>query len=114
MSGLGKNPDGKGILERKVEKTVFTLDVLLHTPGILSPREIADDIASQFLSLVVDEAALTFFAKNLTVAAAARLQTYWAWSQQRGGEIGDAGPDWRSQKRRGAILVGLGTQRSQI
>ena len=63
------------------------------------------------LPLVVVDDAIDFFVEVFSLNAAARLQTFWAWSQQKGGGIGDLGPEWRSQRRRGAVLVKLGSQR---
>ena len=49
--------------------------------------------------------------RDFPVKAAASLQTYWAWLQQKSEGIGDLGPEWKSQRRRGAILADLGSQR---
>ena len=48
----------EGILRKKLKNLVFALEVLLCTPGILTPAEIAEDIREQFLLLVVDEEAI--------------------------------------------------------
>ena len=44
-----------------IKGSIFAMDVVKQTQGLLSPDDIADDIILQFSPLIVDEVAVEFF-----------------------------------------------------
>ena len=98
--------DENTTVAERVRGSVFSMDTLDRMQGMLTPEEIAEDIAEQFAPRMMDKDALNYFKKNSQKRDALRLQTYWAWPEQKRTSRMDDGPDWRSQRQRAAILPG--------
>ena len=91
--------DENTTMAERVRGSVFSMDTLERMQGMMTPEEIAEDIVEQFAPRMMNKDALNYFKKNFQKKDALRLQTCWAWSEQKWTSRMDDGPDWRSQRQ---------------
>ena len=96
-------------LRRRVHGTVFQPDAFRSFPGLITARDLVEDI---FLQLDCQNLPLASkVAKTILHPALYQLQLYWVDTQLRGLPGFSQGPQWRSQMRRGRTLATQSRQR---
>ena len=96
-------------LRRRVHGTVFQPDAFHSFPGLITARDLVEDI---FLQLDCQNFPLASkVAKTILHTALYQLQLYWVDTQLRGLPGFSQGPQWRSQMRRGRTLATQSRQR---
>ena len=96
-------------LRRREHGTVFQPDAFHSFPGLITARDLVEDI---FLQLDCQNFSLASkVAKTILHTALYQLQLYWVDTQQRGLPGFSQGPQWRSQMRRGRTLATQSRQR---
>ena len=90
-------------LRRRVHGTVFQPEAFHSFPGLITARDLVEDI---FLQLDCQNFSLASkVAETILHTALYQLQLYWVDTQLRGLPGFSQGPQWRSQERRGRTLA---------
>ena len=88
-------------LRRRVHGTAFQPDAFRSFPGLITARDLVEDI---FLQLDCQNFSLASkVVKTILPTALYQLQLYWADTQLRGLPGFSQGPQWRSQMRRSSL-----------
>ena len=96
-------------LRRRVHGTAFQPDAFHSFPGLITARDLVEDI---FLQLDCQNFSLASkVAKTILHTALYQLQLYWVDTQLRGLPGFSQGPQWRSQMRRRRTLATQSRQR---